>query len=100
MICRQIIIYLFGLDLYFKNAVVAIEDKQEDVFINMLEVVSRSRNELLKNSVINMFERNVMESGEYNLGFSKSYMNDTSIYGALKSSDIIYDKNYLRTVIA
>ena len=42
----------FGLDLHFKNAVVAIEDKQEDLFINMLEVTLRSRNEVLKQSLL------------------------------------------------
>ena len=33
-----------------------------------------------------------MEYGDYALGFSKSDMNDMSIYASLKSRDIIHDK--------
>ena len=43
----QVMNYLFGLDLYFKNAGNAIKDKEQDVFKNMLEMTLRSRNEEL-----------------------------------------------------
>ena len=96
----QVMNYLFGLDLYFKNAGNAIKDKEQDVFKNMLEMTLRSRNELLKQSVSNIFERNIMEAGGCDLGVSKNDMNDKSIYSSLKLSDIKYDKKFLRRGIA
>ena len=48
LICCQVMIYLFGLDLYFNNTVDAIEDKDQDVFKNMLEMTLTSKNEVLK----------------------------------------------------
>ena len=41
-----------------------------------------------------------MESGGYALGVSKNDMNVMSIYSSLKSSDIRYDKKFLRRGIS
>ena len=43
----QVMIYLFGLNLYFNNAGNAVEDKEKDVFKNMLEMILRSKNDVL-----------------------------------------------------
>ena len=69
LICRQIMIYLFWLDLYFNNAGNNVEGKEHDLFLNTLEVTMRSRNELLIQIFSNMLKSNVLEFGDYALGF-------------------------------
>ena len=61
----------------------------------MLEMMLTSKNQVLKESVSNIFKRNIMESGGYNLG---AY--DNSEYSSLQSSDIKFDKNLIRRGIA
>ena len=89
-------IYLSGLYLYFNNKVDFIEDKEQDVFKNMLEMTLTSKNQVLKECVSKIFKRNIMESGGCNLGVSNNHMDDISEYSSMKSSDIKYDKNFIR----
>ena len=84
----KVMIYLFWVDLYFNNAGNAVNDKEQDVFKKMLEMTLRSRNEVLKQIVGIIFERNIIESSGYALGVFRNYINNMSIYSSLKSNDI------------